>query len=977
MLLKKAAQFLKEKNYEDAYELYQKASEIYGYQLVSYNIKLCEEIIKKNNSKSNSKREKKIINSFLNKYFDHVYVVNLENAVNDKMKVSNHLKQNGINFEIFKATNGYEGDAYKKYEEYCKRPIGDFKRYTEYSDIEKKRGSPLISSAGAMGYIHTYINIFKDAKKNQYKRFLILEDDILLANNFEEKFKTFINNIKDDWKILQLGASQYSWEKIDTEESRKKGFYFPTGLDTCGSFAMACDLSIVDEFIECQASFESPFDFLPMSEIYTRYKEKCYISYPNIIVPDVSTSSIRGGRSQSEHSKKMKWEMNSFNFPLSKPSIAIIISNKENLKYYNNFSCSLDMPFNLRIFFYSEKDGFRPFHSLDIFETQKCTKELPKVFDLPQADYYAKIESNEVLSESGIVSFLEYKTGIIKKNKSNLVEINNQSKTIQKNRISVIIPTFKRPKNLKNALHSVLCQNYPDIEIIVINDTGKNSKYNKLIKDVILTSEKKSNCILKYIEHDKNRNGAAARNTGFLNSTGEYISFLDDDDIYFKNRLLHSIKILKQTEKTIGAVYCGFIGWNSNEHDLNRYKKGDLTLEILSLDYKKHYLCSNTGTYKREAILKINGFDESYRRHQDLEFNLRFFEEYNIEILKECLVQLYPEPSDIRNTVEGMTMLRLKEKFLKQFAYKINNYDQYTKDLIYDVHWNEARRYVNNLDYFSMKILEDKKIGVTQILKNKITTNNKKLRVFPIGTSRLHEPMSLFSENEVSFPGLGYFHSPMQICDLIDILMEKKILSKEECKFFFRKDQIPKNIFNLEIWDDSKYIEVLKNVKKLFEEADFYVIEISAMKSWLYNEIHIQGNPNYYNNIPYADVWKKCYYKQYHPDLNIQNFEKNKIEDEIKYINNFLVKANKKALILGHLVDPNNPNKHRVKLNSMIKESIEGINNSNLTFYNTMPLVEEYGFRILENGTTDIHHLPWNALEKQAKDMRHIIIDLL
>jgi hypothetical protein len=71
---------------------------------------------------------------------------------------------------------------------------------------------------------------------------------------------------------------------------------------------------------------------------------------------------------------------------------------------------------------------------------------------------------------------------------------------------------------------------------------------------------------------------------------------------------------------------------------LKRYIEGNLTLEILQLDYKKHYLHTNTATYKREAYVNLNGFDESYRRHQDLEFNLRFFEMYEMKAVRQALV---------------------------------------------------------------------------------------------------------------------------------------------------------------------------------------------------------------------------------------------------------------------------------------------------------------------------------------------------
>ena len=95
--------------------------------------------------------------------------------------------------------------------------------------------------------------------------------------------------------------------------------------------------------------------------------------------------------------------------------------------------------------------------------------------------------------------------------------------------VSVIIPTYKRSKSLNRAIDSVLSQTYPNIEIIVVDDNGKGSKYQieteKSLENYIKTDK------IKYITHDVNRNGSAARNTGFKHSMGEYINFLDDGDL--------------------------------------------------------------------------------------------------------------------------------------------------------------------------------------------------------------------------------------------------------------------------------------------------------------------------------------------------------------------------------------------------------------------------------------------------------------
>ena len=270
---------------------------------------------------------------------------------------------------------------------------------------------------------------------------------------------------------------------------------------------------------------------------------------------------------------------------------------------------------------------------------------------------------NQYIEDDEVLDLIKYVDNKLNGNNIEIEGFNEvtitNSKQI-KGRVSVIIPTYKRPKNLENALLSVLTQDYTDKEIIIISDNGKDSEFNLITEDIInKIKESHPNEIIRYISHSANRNGAAARNTGLLNCTGEYITFLDDDDIYLPDRLSKSINKLKNTQQKIGAVYCGFLGWNSPEDDKNRYQKGNLSKELLLLEYKKHYLHTNTATYKYEALMALNGFDESYRRHQDIELNLRFFEQYEIETVQFSGVRLNPEPSDVSNKIFNIDILNL------------------------------------------------------------------------------------------------------------------------------------------------------------------------------------------------------------------------------------------------------------------------------------------------------------------------------
>jgi hypothetical protein len=318
-------------DYQGALPLYLKASEIFGHDKFSTNIELCKKRIGSGNNSSTKKFD-------IKKYFDHVYVVNLEHHIEKRLKTANQLTALGIDFELFTAVNGYIGEPKELFDNYKKKPIGSLKRYPQWNERELKRGAHFIESPGAVGYIYTYLKILRDAKVKGYNKFLILEDDVILCKDFENRLSSFFSTIDPDWKVLQLGASQYGWTGINLDDALISGYYQPNQVETCGSFAIAFDGSIIDELIEAESAFEAPFDHLPMGEIYERHRGKCYVAYPNLVMPDVGDSSIRGSRCQYEQSKKVKWHIENFRYPYPKPSVSVILTSHLNLKYHSSFS---------------------------------------------------------------------------------------------------------------------------------------------------------------------------------------------------------------------------------------------------------------------------------------------------------------------------------------------------------------------------------------------------------------------------------------------------------------------------------------------------------------------------------------------------------------------------------------------------------------------------------------------------------------
>ena len=96
--------------------------------------------------------------------------------------------------------------------------------------------------------------------------------------------------------------------------------------------------------------------------------------------------------------------------------------------------------------------------------------------------------------------------------------------------ISVIMPVYNAEKYICQTVESILKQTYTDFELILIDDCGTD-------KSIDLVKKTYSDTRIKYYRNDKNMGIAYSRNRGLEVATGEFVAFMDDDDIAPLNRL--------------------------------------------------------------------------------------------------------------------------------------------------------------------------------------------------------------------------------------------------------------------------------------------------------------------------------------------------------------------------------------------------------------------------------------------------------
>jgi len=233
--------------------------------------------------------------------------------------------------------------------------------------------------------------------------------------------------------------------------------------------------------------------------------------------------------------------------------------------------------------------------------------------------------------------------------------------------VSVIIPTYKNRGGLQESIFSALEQDYKDLEIIVVDDNAPDGEGRRSTEEVMKAFEGESKVI--YIRHPENRNGAAARNTGIKASKGDYIALLDDDDLFLPGKIEKQVKYLEEHPE-YDAVYC--LAKRNDKPYGNDVSEGDCTREMLMLQTCIYTPCQ---MFRREPLMQINGYDESFRRHQDYDLLLRFFHAgYKIGCLREVLTEIGTNEGE--NIPTGKKMEEMKAYFFEKFMPYIDEIEQ-------------------------------------------------------------------------------------------------------------------------------------------------------------------------------------------------------------------------------------------------------------------------------------------------------------
>lgn len=197
-------------------------------------------------------------------------------------------------------------------------------------------------------------------------------------------------------------------------------------------------------------------------------------------------------------------------------------------------------------------------------------------------------------------------------------------------KVSVIVTAYNLIEYLPETIDNVLQQTYRDFEVIVVDDgsTDNTATWVRQVTDPRVRLIWQSNMGL-----------AGASNTGVENAKGEYITFLDADDLWEPTKLAKQVAILDRCPE-IGIVYTWVTYMNEEGESTGRVVKSEAEGYIWSQLIEVNQIeCGSVAMIRRSCFEKVGLFDTDLKSYvQDWDMWLRLALKYQFKVIREPLV---------------------------------------------------------------------------------------------------------------------------------------------------------------------------------------------------------------------------------------------------------------------------------------------------------------------------------------------------
>ncbi len=225
--------------------------------------------------------------------------------------------------------------------------------------------------------------------------------------------------------------------------------------------------------------------------------------------------------------------------------------------------------------------------------------------------------------------------------------------------VSVVCPAYNCAQFIAPALESVFAQTFHPIEVIVVDD-GSTDSTPELIKSY------REVCYLRQV----NSGPSAARNSGIRAARGEYVAFLDLDDLWIPEKLSNQVAALESCPEAGLAFSDMSLFSNGGSEELTMFQKYRLTAEYFGHErlidravaklVTMNFIPTSSVVARKTALTQAGGFDEQFRKSEDWDLWLRMALRYPIIYSPELLTLKRVHEVNTSRDSEGMNVASLQ-----------------------------------------------------------------------------------------------------------------------------------------------------------------------------------------------------------------------------------------------------------------------------------------------------------------------------
>lgn len=227
-------------------------------------------------------------------------------------------------------------------------------------------------------------------------------------------------------------------------------------------------------------------------------------------------------------------------------------------------------------------------------------------------------------------------------------------------KVSIVITTHNRPQLLARAIDSARASG-SDVEVVVVDDASSDetAKICQSFRD------------LTYVRVERNQGVAGARNIGLAASSGEYVGFLDDDDVRLISSLDRQIAILEQNSQ-VALVYGLAIPEDPNGRQHEPYPsdcpQGDIFWELLT----RNFIPCGSAVFRRECLSRVGLLDDASPGIDDWDLWVRIAEIYPIAAIEmPVMIWRQSTPSSGQGSSPTVDLIALSRKWFRAHWLKL------------------------------------------------------------------------------------------------------------------------------------------------------------------------------------------------------------------------------------------------------------------------------------------------------------------